>query len=90
MDEEEIIAFTKRMLETADPNYLSPPEEMQGKFIVCKEFQVIAIFETEEEAFQEAARHEAGSIEIRQPLPSDDGTSIRTIIPGAVKYVGHD
>lgn len=88
MDDEEIKKFIEHVQRKADPNYLTPPEEMLGKFMVCKDYQILSVFDTEEEAMQEATRHEAGSIEIRQPLPSDDGTRTRVIVPGAIKYVG--
>ena len=84
MDEDEAKAFLEMVLSTADPSYLAPPPEFLGKFMVCKDFKVLQVFDTEEEARQEASRYPAGSIEIRQPLPSDDGSRTRVIIPGAV------
>lgn len=88
MEEEEINKFVTHLLRTADPDYLMPPAEFLGKFMVCKNYSVVAVFDTEEEAMQEAAKHEAGSIEIRQPLPSEDGTRTRVIIPGAIRCIG--
>ena len=63
---------------------------MHGKFMVCKNFQVVAVFDTEEEAMQEAANHEPGSIEVRQLVSTEDGTSTRVIIPGAIRYLGFE
>ena len=90
MEDDEIRRFAMHLLRTADPDYLMPPAEFLGKFMVCKHHSVVAVFDTKEEAMQEAAKHEAGSIEIRQPLPSEDGTRTKVIIPGVIRRIGSD
>ncbi|MEQ8691673.1 MAG: hypothetical protein RIC89_12685 [Pseudomonadales bacterium] len=84
MDDEEVKKLMMHILENAAPEYLNPGPELLGKYLVCKDLQVISVFETEEEAHAFAQEYPPGSVEIRRTLETKEGSSTQVIIPGAI------
>ena len=85
MDEKEIIRHMEYVQRNASADYLNPGPELYGKYRVCKDYQVIAVFETEAEALAYAETHTPGSVEIRRAIQTDDGVSSSVMIPGAIR-----
>jgi hypothetical protein len=84
MDDNEIKDLMIHILKNAAPEYLSPGPELLGKFLACKDLQVISVLETEAEALAFAADYPAGALEIRRTIETDEGVSTQVIIPGAI------
>ena len=84
VDEEEAMRLAVRLMNEASPEYLNPGPELHGKYMVCKNYQFLVAFDTEDEAMDYAAKHEPGSLEIRCIVSTNDGVSTRVIVPGAI------
>ena len=84
MDDDEIKKHVRHVLKTASRDYLLPGPELIGKYLVCKDFKIIAVFDTEADALNCAGEHAPGSIEIRHVVETEHGTSTHVTIPGAI------
>ena len=88
MDEAETKAIIKKLMERASPEYLNPGPDLLGKFLVCQDYQILKVFNTEEEAIDYIERNRINPVEIRHPYPTnDDGVAVRTIVPNAIKFI---
>ncbi len=74
------------VLKNASSDYLNPNPELYGKYLVCRDFETIAVFETELDALMFAEQEPAGTIEIRHITMTEDGTLTKVIVPGAIGY----
>ena len=84
MDEKEAKKLMKSILENASEEYLNPGPELYGKYMVCKNYHILAIFDAEAKAMAYAEKDGSGSVEIRRVVPTDDGVSTTVTIPGAI------
>lgn len=85
MNDQEIKALIEYVQKNASAAYVNPGPELYGKYMVCKDLEILAVFDTEAEALAHAEEYVSGSIEIRRVTPTDNGMKTKLILPGAVR-----
>ena len=84
LDKDEHDAFLKMIFESASDEYLNPPPDLLGKYLVCRDFQIVGIHDTQTEATVAAQELSDGHVEIRYHYLKDGEVSVRLILPGVI------